>query len=89
MSVHLHPNSFACMTAVFLPLFLSWQAVVATRVVGQRARLLHHPTPCTRRKKISKQRSKASAAKWLIGFYGNWLLSTPAAYPTVPLSPYF
>lgn len=40
-------------------------------------------------KKIRRQRRKASAAKWLIGFYGNWLRSTPAAYPTVPLSPYF
>lgn len=40
-------------------------------------------------KKIRRERRKASAAKWLIGFYGNWLRSTPAAYPTVPLSPYF
>lgn len=45
--------------------------------------------PGTRGEKTRRERRKASAAKWLIGFYGNWLRSTPAAYPTVPLSPYF
>lgn len=49
----------------------------------------HAAPPRTRGKKFRRQRRKASAAKWLIGFYGNWLRSTPAAYPTVPLSPYF
>lgn len=78
-----HPLPFSCLT---------WEAVVADRwprAVSKGPPSLPATLPCTRKKKISKQRRKASAAKWLIGFYGNWLRSTPAAYPTVPLSPYF